>query len=57
VHYLIYKDNKNLWRWRLIAANERIIATSGESYHNEQDCEHGISLVKSSATAPVRRYP
>lgn len=43
------------WRWRLIAANGRNIANSGEAYHNEGDCDHAISLVKASFNAPVRR--
>lgn len=34
------------WRWRLIAANGKIIANSGEAYHNEADCDHAIALVK-----------
>jgi uncharacterized protein YegP (UPF0339 family) len=29
---------KREWRWRLRAANGRIIATSGEGYRNKQDC-------------------
>ena len=45
------------WRWRLRAANNRIIATSGESYHNMSDCLNGISLVKKSIDAPVTGVP
>ena len=54
MYYLIYRDATSQWRWRLIAANNRIIADSGESYHNKQDCLNGIYLVKSSGTAPIR---
>ena len=32
------------WRWRLVASNNRIIA-SGESYHNRQDCVDAVNLV------------
>ena len=39
------------WRWRLLAANGKIIATSGEGYINKADCLHGISLVKSNQVA------
>jgi uncharacterized protein YegP (UPF0339 family) len=53
VAYYIYKDNQNLWRWRLRAANNRTIADSGESYYNKQDCLAAINLVKSSGNAPV----
>ncbi len=53
MRYLIYKDAAHQWRWRLIAANNRIIADSGESYHNKVDCLHAINLVKRSGSAPV----
>lgn len=36
------------WRWRLRAANNRIIADSGESYHNKTDCIHALNLVKTT---------
>ena len=51
--YQIYQDVSRQWRWRFVAANGRIIATSGESYWNKADCEHGIMLVKGSSNAPV----
>ena len=53
MRYYIYKDNSNQWRWRLLAANNRTIADSGESYYNKQDCLSGIGLVKGSYLAPV----
>jgi uncharacterized protein YegP (UPF0339 family) len=52
--YWIFKDASNQWRWHLTADNNRIIATSGESYHNKADCLTAIGLVKASAAAPVR---
>jgi uncharacterized protein YegP (UPF0339 family) len=51
----IYKDNKGEWRWRLKAANGRIIADSGEGYSTEQECEADIDRVKSSKNAPVAK--
>ena len=51
--YYVYKDAAGFWRWRLRAANNRIIADSGESYYNKQDCEYAIQLVKSSSSASV----
>lgn len=51
--FYIYKDTAGLWRWRLVAANNRIIADSGESYYNKQDCLHGIELVQSAWNAPI----
>ncbi|MCK5042368.1 MAG: DUF1508 domain-containing protein [Sphingomonadales bacterium] len=54
MHYTTYTDNQGLWRWNLKAANGRIIADSGESYHNYSDCTHGIELVKSSWNSPIK---
>lgn len=53
VAYHIYRDVSNQWRWRLRSANMRIIAISGEAYHNKQDCLTAINLVKGSSNAPV----
>jgi uncharacterized protein YegP (UPF0339 family) len=55
--YLMYKDSSDEWRWQLRAANNRIIADSGEGYHNRQDCLHAIDLVKESKDAPVKERP
>lgn len=51
--YYVYLDANRQYRWRLVAANNRNIANSGEGYHNKQDCLNAIALVKSSSTAPV----
>jgi uncharacterized protein YegP (UPF0339 family) len=55
MHFSLYKDAANQWRWTLYAANEKKIADSGEAYHNKQDAIHGIDLVKgTNAATPVR---
>lgn len=41
------------WRWRLKAANGRIIANSGESYRNRLDCLKAIDLVMASNAAEI----
>jgi uncharacterized protein YegP (UPF0339 family) len=53
MYYEVYHDAQSLWRWRLKAANNRIIADSGQGYHNRQDCLDGIQLVQSSSGASV----
>lgn len=53
--FVYYRDKQLLWRWRLLAANQRILADSAESYVSERDCLHGISLVKGAGTAPIRK--
>lgn len=55
--YFVYEDAVEKWRWQLRAANNRIIADSGEGYHNKQDCLRGIALVKASQDAPVKDRP
>jgi uncharacterized protein YegP (UPF0339 family) len=52
--YYVRRVAGNQWRWRLRAANGRIVAESGESYHNRSDCLAAITLVKESCEAPVR---
>lgn len=54
--FVIYKDRHGEWRWRLFAANSKVIADSAEGYNNKADCLHGIDLVKSSYSAPVQEY-
>jgi len=34
----VYQDQAGEWRWRLKAANGRIVADSGEGYGNQADC-------------------
>jgi uncharacterized protein YegP (UPF0339 family) len=41
------------YRWRLLAANNRIVADSGEAYLNKSDCISAIALVKGSFNAPI----
>jgi uncharacterized protein YegP (UPF0339 family) len=41
------------WRWRLIAGNNRTVA-SGEGYGRRTDCLKAIALVQSSSDAMVR---
>ena len=53
--YYYYKDSKDEWRWRLKAANGRILADSGEGYSSEQECLDDIKRVKASADTPVKK--
>jgi uncharacterized protein YegP (UPF0339 family) len=42
----LYTDGAGEWRWRLVATNEEIIATSGEGYVSKQGAERGIESVR-----------
>ncbi len=50
----LYVDTNRQWRWRLRAANNRIIADSAEAYFNRADAINAINLVKGSGAAPIR---
>lgn len=53
MYYQVFKDQTGQWRWHLRAANNKIVAASGESYWNKSDCLAGVALVKQSYNAPV----
>ena len=49
--FVLYKDGKGEWRWRLHAANRTdVLADSGEGYKNKADAIHGARLVASIAS-------
>lgn len=53
-NFTVYKDQTGQWRWRFVAANNRILADSAESYHNRMDAVHAIGIIKTAgATAPA----
>jgi putative transcriptional regulator len=47
----ISRDARGEWRWKLIAANGRLIATSAEGYKNKRDCVDAIDQVKEAVEA------
>jgi len=53
----IYKDAKKEWRWRLKAANGKIIADSGEGYTSKQGCRNALALIKGTTNIPVEEDP
>ena len=44
-----YADVGGGVRWRLIASNGQIIATSGQGYKDKRDCENAIDVIKTGA--------
>lgn len=45
----VFEDDGGEWRWRLVATNGHIIASSGEGYTTKQGVRRGIESVKSNA--------
>lgn len=43
--FRIYRDKAGKWRWRLQAANGRVIADSGEAYTRPRDCRRAVRTV------------
>lgn len=52
-YFTVYKDRSGEWRWRLVAANGRIIADSGEGYTERNDATEAIERVRKHAQAPT----
>lgn len=50
--FQIYVDTQKNYRWRLKASNGEPLA-SGEGYTTKENCMKAVSLVQSSAAAPV----
>lgn len=50
--FTIYQDEAGAWRWRLQAANNRVLA-SGESHTRKQDAERAVRTVKETVWAVV----
>ena len=56
--FVLYRDHKGEYRWRLVATNGNTVADSGEGYKNRKDCLATIeSIQKSAAAAPVEEGP
>ena len=43
--FQVYRDRKGEWRWRLLAANGRTIADSGEGYAQKQGAQRAARMV------------
>jgi len=49
--FIMSKDSRGEWRWKLVAGNNETIADSAESYTRREGCLNGIALVKRDAAA------
>lgn len=41
----IYRDKRNLWRWRFQDGTGKILATSSASYQERVDCENSLAVI------------
>jgi len=51
--FQVYRDAADEWRWRLLAANGKIVATSGEGYGSAGAAEAGSQVVRRISTDAV----
>jgi uncharacterized protein YegP (UPF0339 family) len=51
--FILYKDNKGEFRWRLRHENGNIIADSGEGYVNKEDALNGIQSVRENSQTAI----
>jgi uncharacterized protein YegP (UPF0339 family) len=51
--YQVFRDAHGEWRWRLRAANGRVIAHSSQGYRRKQDCLDDINKVKKNSETSV----
>ena len=42
-HFEIYTDHEGFFRWRLVAANGKIVADSGEGYESYSNVERAVT--------------
>jgi len=54
--YQLYRDAQREWRWRLKAANGRIIANSSQGYRTKQDCLDDINRIRGNAAASTLEH-
>jgi uncharacterized protein YegP (UPF0339 family) len=53
IRFEVLKDSRGRFHWQLVAANNKVIATSGQRYVAKADCKAGIELVRREAAAAV----
>jgi uncharacterized protein YegP (UPF0339 family) len=51
--FIIYKDRKKEFRWKLVARNKNIIANSGEGYKRKASVHKAIVRFCDAVTSPV----
>jgi uncharacterized protein YegP (UPF0339 family) len=50
LRFELYRDSRRLFRWRLKAANGRILGTSSEGYTAKSDCRTAIDRIREGAS-------
>ncbi len=56
IKFQFFRDKRREYRWRLRAANYKIVADSAEGYKKKQDAERGVALVMQAAASKRPRF-
>lgn len=48
-HFEAYEDLAGKWRWRMLADNHLVIASSGESFDSQRDAIRAAEMVRDNA--------
>lgn len=51
MRFILYRDRKGEFRWRLLAANGRVIADSAEGYKRRRSRDKAIKLIRLGASS------
>lgn len=51
----IYRDTRGQWRWRLRAANGRVVADSAEGYAERRGVDRAVEVLRRVAPVAVLR--
>jgi uncharacterized protein YegP (UPF0339 family) len=49
----VYQDKKSEWRWKVVAANGRVLADSGEGYKRRANCLKGFFATRQAFLTDV----
>ena len=53
MEFVTYRDDDGQWCWRLMGADDEILASSSQSYPTKDECHHTIFLVTQCHNAPI----
>jgi uncharacterized protein len=48
--YILYRDRKRQFRWKLLSRNNKIIAIAGESFTRKANCLKSIDRIRREST-------
>ena len=51
--FLIFRDQKNRWRWNFAAANGRVVAASTVAYERREGCVRALRQIRGQGDVPV----